>query len=165
MKLTSQRRIAADVLKCGVNRVWFDEKRGVEIKEAITKSDIRSLIKDLAIHKRDVNTNSGYRRRKKSLQKRKGRSAGQGKRKGTKNARLNTKTQWINKVRAQRKFIKNLKDKKVIPTEIHRKLYRKSKGGFFRSVGHIKLFMEEHNILKHENKKNKGPAIQKKKAR
>ena len=34
----------------------------------------------------------------------------------------------------------------------YRILYKKAKGGFFRSVRHIKLFVEEHNLTEHGNK-------------
>ena len=42
--LNVQKRLAAQILKCGRNRVRFDPDRLEDIKEAITKTDIRSLI-------------------------------------------------------------------------------------------------------------------------
>jgi len=36
-----------------------------------------------------------------------------------------------------------LKDRKIIDDKLYRELYSKSKGGFFRSRRHIKLFLEE----------------------
>lgn len=148
MKLQTQKRIAAQILKCGKNRIWFDPTRLTEIKEAITKVDIRSLIKDLAIQKKQVNSISGFRRRKALLQKRKGRRRGQGSRKGKKTARFPRKRQWINKVRAQRNFLKTLKARKLVTPPQFRDLYTKSKGGFFRSKRHIQLYLEEHQLLK-----------------
>ncbi len=49
MRLKSQRRLAAQLLKIGENKVWFDEDRLEEVKEAITKVDIKKLIKDLVL--------------------------------------------------------------------------------------------------------------------
>ena len=34
--VASQRRIAASILKCGVNRVWFDPERLSDIENAIS---------------------------------------------------------------------------------------------------------------------------------
>ena len=39
----------------------------------------------------------------------------------------------MNHVRKQRKFIKELRDKKLITTVVYREMYNKVKGGFFRS--------------------------------
>ena len=154
MKLTTQRRIAADLLKCGENRIWFDSDRLTEIKEAITRSDIRSLIKDLAVQKKQQQSISSFRYRQKLIQKRKGRLSGVGSRKGRKSVRTQARRSWINKIRLQRRFIKNLRDKKIITPKIYNSLYMKSKGGFFRSKNHIKLYLEEHNLAKHEVKAN-----------
>ena len=46
MKLTTQRRIAADILKCGLDRVSFNKDKLEDIKEAITKADLKTLIKN-----------------------------------------------------------------------------------------------------------------------
>ncbi len=44
--LKMQRRIAADLLKCGENRVWIDPERIDDVATAITREDIRRLIHD-----------------------------------------------------------------------------------------------------------------------
>ena len=49
MKLNNQRRMVADMMGVGLDRVKFDNSRIADIKEAITKIDLRSLIKDNAI--------------------------------------------------------------------------------------------------------------------
>ena len=41
MNLETQKRIAADILKIGETRVFFDPARLKEIEEAITRGDIR----------------------------------------------------------------------------------------------------------------------------
>ncbi len=35
--LKNQKRLAADILKCGENRVWIDPERGDEVKSSITR--------------------------------------------------------------------------------------------------------------------------------
>lgn len=164
MRLTTQRRIAAALLKCGVHRVWFDKNRLLEIKESITKADIRKLINDLAIQKRPENAISGFRRRKRLIQLRKGRQAGPGSRKGKKTARLTPKKAWMLKVRIQRKFLRELRDKKIITPGTYKTLYRRSKGGFFRSRRHVKLYIEEHNLVHHEKKTSTKASVTKKTA-
>lgn len=49
MTLNKKKRLAARTLNIGVNRIIFDNNRIDEIKEAITKQDIRDLHKDGAI--------------------------------------------------------------------------------------------------------------------
>ena len=48
-ELKNQRRMAASLLKCGEHRVWMDQDRLDEIAKAVTKDDIRVLIKGKAI--------------------------------------------------------------------------------------------------------------------
>ncbi len=146
MDLSLQKRLAASVSDCSEKRIKFDNERLDEIKEAITKADIRGLIKDKAIIVKQKKGSSRFRARKKKKQKSKGRQKGFGSRKGKKKARMQQKKNWVNKVRLQRNFLSVLKDKGIITKPIYRGLYTKVKGGFFRSKRHIKLYIEEHNL-------------------
>jgi len=141
MELKNQKRIAATVAKCSPKRVIFDNERLSEIKEAITKKDINSLIKDRAIFIKPVKGNSRGR-----LRKKKGKKKGRGSRKGKKNSVISGKTRWIRKVRAQKKFLKILRNEKKIEKKVYRDLYFKVKGGFFRSRRHIKVYLEERGL-------------------
>lgn len=148
MKLSSQKRLAAQILGVGETRVSFDNSKLPEIKEAITKADIRSLISKGFIKSKPVKSVSRFRARKLKSQKRKGRRSGIGSRKGTPASRLPKKRRWISKVRVQRSFIKELKNKKKVTLATYRKSYKMIKGNFFRSKRHIKLYLEEHNLFK-----------------
>lgn len=143
MKLNNQKRLAAQILKCSKKRVKLDEDRLSDIKEAITKADIKGLIKDRAINKINAKGVSRGRARKRLEQIRKGRQKGQGSRKGASGARLPAKREWINKVRSQRELLNKLKERKIVDNKFYRELYLKSKGGFFRSRRHIKLYVGE----------------------
>ena len=44
VNLTNQRRVAASILKCGVNRVWIDSNRTEDVANAVTREDIRNLM-------------------------------------------------------------------------------------------------------------------------
>ncbi|HHI03973.1 MAG TPA: 50S ribosomal protein L19e [Candidatus Woesearchaeota archaeon] len=153
MKLKTQKRLAADLLKCSKKRVSFDTERLDEIKESITKRDIVGLIKDKAIKKKQTKGISRVRANKIKTQKAKGRRKGPGSKKGKHSARLPKKQKWMNKVRLQRKFIKELKDKEIITSKSYQMLYSKTSGGFFRSRKHIKLYIKENDLIKENGKR------------
>ncbi len=153
MELTLQKRLAASLLRCSPKRVVFNTEQLTEIKEAITKGDIRSLIKQGTIHAVQKIGISRHRAKERQQQRKKGRQRGHGSRKGTKNARLSQKGQWMDKVRLQRAFIKGLRDNERIPVNTYHILYRKVKGGFFRSLRHVKLYMEENKLFSTINEK------------
>ena len=146
MRLTSQKRLAAGVLGCSPQVVWIDPARLQEVKESITKADIRALIIAKAIQKKPVARHSHGRARFIHAQKVKGRQRGQGSRKGTQNARLSQKRAWIHKVRAQRELLMHLRVNRKISQDVFKNLYAKSSGGFFRSRRHIRIYIEEQGL-------------------
>lgn len=143
VELNTQKRIAGNLFKASKRRVVFDPERLTDIKEAITKRDIKSLIKEGAISKKPIKSISRVRARKIHKQKVKGRRKGEGRRKGTANARSSSKKAWINRIRMQRDFLKVLKSKEIITTKMYRELYKKAKGGFFRSKNYLKMYIKE----------------------
>ena len=160
MELSLQKRLAADVLKASKKRVKIDlqmlENLGLSIddlKRSITKQDIRGYIGKGVIYLIQKKGVSRVRARKRQKQRAKGRQRGPGTRKGSKNARLPRKEEWMSKIRIQRNLLKVLREKNVISKENFWELYRKAKGGFFRSKRHIHIFMEEHGMVKSEIKK------------
>ncbi len=148
MRIRVQKRLAADVLKCSPKRVKFDTAKLEDVKEAITKADIRGLVSSKIVTRKPVKGVSRVRARIRKDQRKKGRQQGQGSRKGTKTARLPSKDAWIAKIRTQRKFIKALREKKLIDAKTFRMIYRKCKGGFFRNRSHIKIYMNDNKLFK-----------------
>ncbi len=148
MKLHKKTDLAAKILKCSPRRVRFDPARLTEIKEAVTKFDMRNLIKKGAITKKPIQGVAQFRVRKKKVQKSKGRQKGPGSRKGKATARLKPKRDWMNTIRAQRTVLKRLREGNHIDNQTFTALYRKAKGGFFRSARHIKLYIKEQGMLK-----------------
>ena len=142
MDLRLQRRLAAQILDCGVNRVWIDPNALDEVAAAATKDDVRELIEKGLIKRKPVQGVSRARINKRRAQKRKGRRRGHGRRKGKKTARLSRKRAWILRVRALRKRLRELKQQNVIDRRTYRILYRKVKGGEFRSVSHLNAYIE-----------------------
>ena len=148
MKLAVQKKLASGVLKRSKKKIKIDPMRVEELKEAITKKDIKGLIKDKAIIARKINSKSKARARKIRLQKSKGKRKGAGSKKGKKFSKISKKERWIKKIRAQRRLIVELRQEKKIIPKTYSEIYQKSKGGFFRSRRHILLYLEEHNLLK-----------------
>ena len=148
MELKIQKRLAAKVLKSAESNVRIDPSRLEEVKDAITKTDIRSLIKDKAITLKNIRVTSKFRIRKNKFQKSKGRRKGSGSIKSSVNARNPRKRSWINGIRLQRGLLKGLRDKKIIERSSYRLLYRRAKGGFFRSKRHLKMYLEENKLIK-----------------
>jgi len=114
---------------------------------AITKDDIRMLIKEGIILKKQKKGISKGRTKQLREQKRKGRRKGPGSRRGAKGARTPKKRKWINTIRPLRKMLKDLREDDLIERNAYRKLYRMAKGGAFRSKSHMKLYMEEHELF------------------
>ena len=147
MELKVQKRLAAQILQCSPKRVIFNQEQLDKIKEGITKGDIRSLVKKGAIKVVQKKGISRLRAKERQQQRKKGRQRGHGTRKGTRNARSSQKTQWINRIRVQRDFLKQLRDNKNIAVSVYHTLYMKAKGGFFRSLRHMKIYMNENKLF------------------
>ncbi len=142
MTLKSQKRMAAEVMDVGKNRVWIDPDQREKIEEAITRQDIRNLIESGAIKKRKERGTSKARAKKNKKQKEKGRQKGQGSRKGKKTARKGGKQRWMEKIRAIRSRLKEMRDDEEITNDQYRDLYDMAKGGFFRDTKHLENFVE-----------------------
>ncbi len=146
--LRNQRRMAASVLKCGVNRVWIDHDRVDEIAKAVTKDDIRILINGKAIKSRQIQGISSGRKNYRKEQKDKGRRRGHGSRKGATYARLPRKERWIRTIRPIRAYLVTLRDEKKIDGTTYRRYYRKAKGGEFRSKSHLESHLISDGFIK-----------------
>ncbi|MBS3108600.1 50S ribosomal protein L19e [Candidatus Woesearchaeota archaeon] len=160
MNLRNKKLLAARILNVGKGKIVFDQDRLEEIKEAITSDDIRGLISHGAIIARNKIGISSLRFKKRLLQKRKGRRQGKGSRKGKRTSRLKDKDRWIHKIRSQRRHLRLLKIRNYLSKKDFRGVYRKAGGGFFRSKGHLKLYLEENKLV---TKKNDAIQTKKKK--
>jgi len=118
-----------------------------DIKKAITRSDLRGLIAVKKIVKSKSNQQSKSGARKTAQQKKKGRRKGKGRKKGSKHSIVSRKEKWMLRVRAQRTFLKDLRSGGLLSSRNYRVLYAKSKGGYFRNKRHIKLYIDEQNLL------------------
>lgn len=142
-----KKRLAAKILKTSPEKIRFADGALAEINKAITRSDMRGLIAVGKISKITPNEQSRVRARKNAAQKRKGRQKGRGSKKGRKHATVSKKERWMNRIRVQRHFLRDLKEKGLLSPANYRGLYVKSKGGYFRNKRHIKLYLTEQNLL------------------
>ncbi len=145
-------------MKCGVSRVRMTQ--GEETDEALTREDIRGLIQKGVISSVQKKGTSKFGVKRKLEQKKKGRMKGPGKRKGTKGARKNDKTQWMEKVRPLRKLLADMRESGQITKQDYGTLYRRVKGGFFRNRKHILFYMKENEMLK-SGKREASEALKK----
>jgi large subunit ribosomal protein L19e len=148
--LSPQKRMAAQLMKAGMSRVWMDTKSVDDIAEAVTKDDIRKLIKRNVIQKRPSKGNSRSRFKVAKAQRNKGRRKGPGSRKGTKKARDPKKRKWVRSIRAMRNSLKEMRDSGKITRSDYRLFYKKIKGGTFRTKNALLLHMREQGALKGE---------------
>jgi large subunit ribosomal protein L19e len=140
--LRNQRRIAASVLKCGLHRVTFDPERLGDIENAISREEIRGLVDEGVIVAKQKKGVSRGRARAKIAKRSYGHCKGAGRRKGAAGARDPSKRQWIRKIRAIRRELRELRDSGTIEPRMYRIMYRKAAGGQFRSVAHMKAQLE-----------------------
>jgi len=142
--LTAQRRLAADVLDVGENRVWFDPDQQGEIVEAITREDIRELVDDGTIRAEDKKGISKGRSRERKDKRAYGHQKGPGTRQGKAGARENEKEKWQQQIRAQRKKLNELRGNGDITRTQYRELYNKARGGEFRSVQYLLNYIDNN---------------------
>ena len=80
--LKNQKRMAAEVLGCGINRVWIDPTKEEEVQDCITRGDIRNAIESGLIKAKPKAGTSKGRIRYIAKQKASGKRKGPGSRKG-----------------------------------------------------------------------------------
>lgn len=142
MNLSTQKRLAAEVLGVGVTRVWIDPESVEDVSKAITRDDIRYYIANGAIVAQERKGISRGRFKEVTIQRKKGRRKGHGSRSGTKRARTPKKEVWMRKVRALRDELKKMKNENKIDESSHRKFYRQIKGNLFHSRRHLREHIE-----------------------
>ncbi len=133
MNLKNKKELAARTLKVGKERIIFVESRKDEIKEAITKNDIRDLIAEGAILIKNI-------KGRKKIEKRGRRSTG--------NIRKMTKKRkkdYIIITRKLRKYAKEVKAQKKITKEILKEIGKKIKNRGFKNKIDLQKYVESLN--------------------
>jgi large subunit ribosomal protein L19e len=144
--LSGQRRLAAQILKVGQNRVWIDPLRMDDVEGAITREEVRKLIHEKAIVSLPVVGVS--RSRAKSIQgkKRQGRRSGPGSVTGAGYAKVTQKQAWMIKIRSLRRKLRELKASRVITEDTYTQYYRMAGSGRFDSIADLERNLKEHDL-------------------
>lgn len=134
MSLQSQRRLAADLLKVGANRVWIDPDRVEDVEVAITRTEIRKLIHEGAIKQLPSRGVSRSRAQVLHEKRKKGLRRGPGTKEGSGRALITKKDAWMLRIRALRRKLREWKENRVITEGAYRQMYSAAGGGGFSSI-------------------------------
>jgi large subunit ribosomal protein L19e len=126
MKLNKKKELARRTLNVGKSRIIFLESRLDEIKEAITKQDIRDLKKEGAIVVKEI-------KGKRKVRKKRKRSVGNIKKKVK-----TRKKDYVIMTRRLRNYLSELKKAGKISREDEKELRKKIRNKAFRSKAHLK---------------------------
>lgn len=132
MNLNKKKALASRALGIGKKRIIFNKERMNDIKEAITKQDIKDLLKDKAIMIKEA----GGRRK---IVKRKTRRRAGSRKKIVKNKKQN----YVSLVRKLRKYVFILRKSDKISRESYLILRKEIRSGSIKSVSQIKERAEE----------------------
>jgi len=145
MGIKTVRRLAADIMGVGENKVWISPDRMSDASSALTRDDVKALILQGVIRAEPLRGVSRYRGRMNDALKRKGRG-GPGSRKGSIGARRDSKKRWTAHTRAQRDYLRKVKT--VLKESSYRRLYLKIKGGEFKSRAQLAHYIKDNNLIK-----------------
>ncbi len=144
--LSSQRRLAAQILKVGQNRVWIDPDRTDDVEGAITREEVRKLIHEKII--KSMPEKGVSRSRAKTIQekKRQGRRKGVGSYGGSAQATISKKDAWMVKIRSLRKKLRELKASRIITEKTYSQTYRMAGSGRFESIADLERYLKSHDL-------------------
>jgi len=146
LSLRSQRRIAAQILKVGTNRVWIDPERLEDVEVAITREEIRKLIHEGAIRSAPEKGVSRVRARVLHEKKKKGLRRGLGTRSGSGGAKITKKQAWMQRIRALRRALREWKANRALTEGAYRRLYMIAGSGAFSSIADMERYAKTHGL-------------------
>lgn len=143
--LSTIRRLASEILDVGENKIKIKSEELERAKKALTRADVKGLIKDKVIYIKQCAGFKVRNKRKKKLI---------GSRKGSMNARTPKKKKWMNNIRAQRKYLSKLVSEGNVDKKDKRKIYLRIKGGSFKGKKALLMFLKENNLYIEKTIKN-----------
>ncbi|MCW4033851.1 MAG: 50S ribosomal protein L19e [Candidatus Bathyarchaeota archaeon] len=146
MSLKSQRRLASEVMKIGESRVWIDPERIDYVESAITRDEIRKLVKEGVVKALPQKGVSRARARVFHEKRKKGLRKGPGGKSGPARSKISKKQAWINRIRPIRRRLTELKETRAITESAYRKMYDMSESGVFESKAELERYIRTHNL-------------------
>ena len=144
--LKSQRRLAAEILKIGQNRVWIDPDRMDDVEGAITREEVRKLIHERIISLLPEKGVSRSRAKIIREKKRKGRRSGVGSITGAGYAKVTKKDAWMKKIRSLRRKLRELKANRIITEKTYSRYYRMAGSGRFQSIAELERNLKANDL-------------------
>ena len=144
--LSSQRRLAAQILKIGQNRVWINPEHMDDVEGAITREEVRKLIHEKVIVSLPEVGVSRSRAKVIREKKRKGRRSGVGSYTGASYATVTKKEAWMLKIRSLRRKLRELKANRTITEETYSQYYRMAGSGRFQSVAELERNLKANEL-------------------
>jgi large subunit ribosomal protein L19e len=144
--LTNQRRLAAQIMKVGKNRVWIDPQRIEDVESAITREEVRKLVHEQIIKASAIQGVSRGRAKVIQSKKRRGRRKGPGSKSGTPRAVITKKEAWMLKIRALRRRLRELKANRTVTEGTYRDLYMIAGSGRFVSIADMERYAKAHDM-------------------
>ncbi len=144
--LSNQRRLAAQILKIGQNRVWINPERMDDVETAITREEIKKLIHEKIIASLPEKGVSRARAKVIQEKKRKGRRHGPGSITGAAHAHVSKKEAWMLRIRSLRRKLRELKASRVITEKTYSQYYRMAGSGRFESIGDLERYLKAHDL-------------------
>jgi large subunit ribosomal protein L19e len=144
--LKSQRRLAAQILKIGQNRVWINPERMDDVEGAITREEVRKLIHEKIIDSLSEKGVSRSRAKTIREKKRKGRRSGPGSITGAGYAKVTKKEAWMKKIRSLRRKLRELKASRIITEKTYSQYYRMAGSGRFQSIAELERNLKANDL-------------------
>lgn len=146
MSLKSQRRLAAEIMKIGENRVWIDPERIDYVEAAITREEIKKLIHEKVVKSLPEKGISRARARVFAEKRKKGLRRGPGGKSGPARSKITKKQAWMNRIRPVRRRLRELKDSRAITENVYRKMYDMSESGVFESKADLERYIRTRSL-------------------
>jgi large subunit ribosomal protein L19e len=149
MAIATIRRLAADIMRVGENKVRIAPDNVKEAEGALTRADVRGLIdKGIIIRLKPQGRASTRKKERRSVGKRRG-------------IMIPEKEAWMMKVRAQRRLLRTLTADGALKKGTRRSVYGKVKSGIFRNKRAMLIYLKDNGLVAKDYEPAKAAFVKK----